>query len=463
MLSSIVNMNSAPRAGNTMAASILQEHIKRINKAAGNLSESLLDSGHPIDSLSGVSTRKLTDSRLETRAEVSRLALIDTCYELLEHLTRPEDFLKFSIPIVSDQRSLSISSGLMKFKTIQFNSAMAVIVHFEFAGKVPEQGHISFEELAKRTQLHVEKVQRILRCTVAYRVFCEEPLGYISHTAISKCLLNPGLKAWLGHQFEEMLPSSAKLIDAFEMYPGVDDDTETAFSVAFSGQQRTTYWEVLQKTPWKVKRFCDALEYIPTSGGAGDFRVLISCYDWKKLGGCKLVDVGGSTGRVSIAIAEIADPAMEFVIQDLPEVEAEALNTIPEPLSRRMVFRPHDFFKPQPTLDARVYMYRQILHDWPDGKAVDILVALIPALDPGDYLLLVETVQPDPQTLPNSVERLIYAADLLMMAKHNSKERTLGMWKDLLRRASPNFVLENVISPENSGAQGAIIEIRWWP
>lgn len=340
---------------------------------------------------------------------------------------------------------------------------MAVIVHFDFASQVPEQGYISFEELANRTKLNVERVRRVLRCAVAHRVFREEPLGNISHSVISKCLLKPGLKSWLGHQFEEMLPSSAKLIDAFEMYPGVDDDTETAFSVAFSGQDRTTYWDVLEKTPWKVKRFCDALEYISSSGGAGDFRTLVSCYDWKKLGACKLVDVGGSTGRVSIAIAELADPAMEFVIQDLPEVEAEALNTIPENLGKRMVFQPHDFFKPQPIIDARVYMYRQILHDWPDGKAVEILNALIPALDPGDYLLLIESVQPDPKTLPNSLDRLIYAADLLMMAKHNSKERTLDMWKDLLRQASPNFDLENVISPENAGAQGAIIEIRWRP
>ncbi|KEF59104.1 uncharacterized protein A1O9_03948 [Exophiala aquamarina CBS 119918] len=339
---------------------------------------------------------------------------------------------------------------------------MAVIVHFNFADHVPEQGHITFGDLATRTQLHVERVRRILRCAVAHRVFCEEPLGYISHSAISKSLLKPGLKAWLGHQFEEMLPSSAKLVDAFEMYPNVDDDRETAFSVAFSGQDRTTYWEVLEKTPWKVKRFCDALEYISTSGGAGDFRTLVSCYDWKKLGAGKLVDVGGSTGRVSIAIAELADPAMDFVIQDLPEVEAEALNTIPENLRERMVFQPHDFFKPQPTLEAHVYMYRQILHDWPDGKVVEILKALIPALNSGDYLLLIESVQPDPQTLPNSIDRLIYAADLLMMAKHNSKERTLDMWKDLLRRASANFVLENVISPEDAGAQGAIIEVRWW-
>lgn len=73
-----------------MTASILQEQIARINNAAANLSESLLHG------------EQLPDAILETKAEASRLTLIDTCQELLEHITRPEDFLKFTIPIVSN-------------------------------------------------------------------------------------------------------------------------------------------------------------------------------------------------------------------------------------------------------------------------------------------------------------------------------------------------------------------------
>ena len=336
---------------------------------------------------------------------------------------------------------------------------MAVVTHFDIANHVPLNGEISFAELSSKVHLGVERLQRILRCTIAHRIFNEPRIGFVSHSAASKVLLDNGARAWLGHHLEEMLPASAKLVDSFEKYPDSEAHDETAMSMAFYGDGPKTYWEILAKEPWKVKRFCDGLEYATSTGGPHDFHHIVRAFDWKKFGRSTLVDVGGSSGRVSVAIAEVA-PDLNFIVQDLPEIEVQAKAIIPDNLAHRIVFRPHDFFKPQP-VKAKVYLYRQILHDWPDKEAIQILQALIPALEDGDTILLLEGVFPEPHTVPNGVERLIRSADLLMMAKHNAKERTLDMWKKLLQQADNRFVLTSVTTAMDTAESNPMIEVIW--
>jgi hypothetical protein len=55
----------------------------------------------------------------------------------------------------------------------------------------------------------------------------------------------------------------------------------------------------------------------------------------------------------------------------------------------------HDFFTPQ-TVVADVYLYRFILHNYPDEKAVDILKAATAALKPGARVLINDGGLPDP-------------------------------------------------------------------
>jgi hypothetical protein len=99
-----------------------------------------------------------------------------------------------------------------------------------------------------------------------------------------------------------------------------------------------------------------------------------------------------------------------------------------------------------------VYVYHQILHDWLDGRAISILKALIPVLNHGEYLPSVDDIQPEPKTLPNWVDRRIYAADPLMMAQHNARKRALVVWKSLLAEADRRFIFQKLASPSDAGA-----------
>jgi hypothetical protein len=349
-----------------------------------------------------------------------------------------------------------------QMQSFQFASALGVANHFHIAEHVPTEpgSEISFQDLSAKVGLDVNRLKRVLRVNTAHRVFTEPHVGYIAHTAASKVMLDPDASAWIGHQMEEIYKGSARVIDTFHKYEHSDDVNETALALALDGR---TYWEYLEREPWKVQRFADALRYV-SSHGREDVRHVIETFDWNKFGKTTVVDVGGSSGRVAISIAKVA-PELNFIVQDLPEVAATAKKMIESKenqleSSNRVTFQAHDFFQPQPVRDdATVYMYRQILHDWPDKDAISILKALVPALNDGDTLLLFEAIQPLPNTVPNEIERLIRAADYLMLQKHNSPERTLDMWKSVLDRADPRFEYVSHYTPP--GSNDGMIEVRW--
>ncbi|CRG83602.1 Sterigmatocystin 8-O-methyltransferase [Talaromyces islandicus] len=374
-----------------------------------------------------------------------RLALIGASRSLLELALGPLQRLNIEVPT-----------------SFQFASALGVANHFHIAEHVPTElsSEISFEDLSAKVGLDVNRLKRIIRVNTANRVFMEPHVGYIAHTAASKVMLDPDASAWIGHQMEEIYKGSARVIDSFHKYEHSNDVNETALALALDCG---TYWDYLEREPWKVQRFADALRYV-SSHGREDICHVIETFDWSKFGKTTVVDVGGSSGRVAIEIAKVA-PNLNFIVQDLPELSSTAKKMImsKEPQlenSNRVIFQAHDFFQPQPVRnDATVYMYRQILHDWPDKDAISILKALVPALNDGDTLLLFEAIQPLPNTVPNEIERLIRAADYLMMQKHNSPERTLDMWKNVLARADPRFDYVSHYTP--SGSNDGMIEVRW--
>ena len=119
---------------------------------------------------------------------------------------------------------------------------------------------------------------------------------------------------------------------------------------------------------------------------------LLDNYPWSELGACTVVDVGGSHGASSIALAK-RFPAIQCVVQDLPGTIATI--KIPLELEGRVKCMAHDFFKEQPIKDADIYFFRWIFHDWSDELSTRILRCLIPALKPGAKILIQDSVVPE--------------------------------------------------------------------
>ncbi|KIM86573.1 hypothetical protein PILCRDRAFT_815806 [Piloderma croceum F 1598] len=103
--------------------------------------------------------------------------------------------------------------------------------------------------------------------------------------------------------------------------------------------------------------------------------------DWSALpAGSTIVDVGGGIGSTSMGLAK-AFGHLRFVVQDRGVVVDMGVKTwkerVPELLTSGTArFQAHDFFNPQPVLDASIFLLRVVLHDWPDSFARKILLRL---------------------------------------------------------------------------------------
>lgn len=143
-----------------------------------------------------------------------------------------------------------------------------------------------------------------------------------------------------------------------------------------------------------------------------------------------------------------------------------------------MQFAEHDFFHEQPVKGASMYLLPWILHDSPDGYAIRILQALVPAMQGGCTILICEQMLPELGSVSIYQARalryvLFFAGkdltyklitlrsmDLAMLEFHNAKERNLETWTALLNRADPGFHLVAVKQPE--GSQLAILVVKWY-
>ena len=133
---------------------------------------------------------------------------------------------------------------------------------------------------------------------------------------------------------------------------------------------------------------------------------ILNGFDWDSIGSGTVVDVGGSHGSLSIAIAQ-RFPTLRCIVQDKPEVVSLGQESLPAHLSGRVSFMGHDFFAAQPVKDADIYILRWILHDWSDKYATRILQQLTPALKSGARILIIEQVLPEPGTMSKYQEKSI--------------------------------------------------------
>lgn len=170
--------------------------------------------------------------------------------------------------------------------------------------------------------------------------------------------------------------------------------------------------------------------------------------------------MGGSQGFASIKLAETF-PTLEFIVQDLPHALAVGHTNVPEGLTHRIKFMPHDFFEEQPVKDADIYFFRWVFHNWSDKYCIRILRSHIPALKKGARIVINDYVLPEPGTLPNHWEEKMRAMDLTMMEMQNSKERELEDWENLFQEADARFEFKGGFQP--SGSNLWILEVEWNP
>jgi hypothetical protein len=156
-----------------------------------------------------------------------------------------------------------------------------------------------------------------------------------------------------------------------------------------------------------------------------------------------VTDVGGGNGALLAAILR-AHPALHGVLADAPSVveRARCHEFLSGELAARTRFEPCDFFHIIPS-GPRAYVMKNIIHDWNDAQACEILRNCRRAVPEHGVLVLIEYCLGEENT--PSVGKMV---DLVMLTITGGRERTVDEHRALL--ASAGFRLNRAIpvSPE---------------
>lgn len=317
--------------------------------------------------------------------ETLRLDLQEISLRLQKMLTRPIDTIQ------------SIAQAH------HCEACLRYVVHNNVAEHVPLNGAISYTKLAAKTATDASQCKRILRLLTSQHVFAETPAGELSHTPASKQLLDSGVRAWVEYQTTDSLKSSTHFTEALTKWPGSLHKSETAYSLAH-GTDLPMFEHFTEVG--KIDRFRKAM-----SGNAQQPcfspNHAIQGYPWQDLGASRdkeaalqnaplVVDVGGGIGHVASALASTY-PLLDIKVQDIGVTTSHSMNGIE--------FTAYNFFQPQPIKDADVYFMRQILHDWSDDYAVQILKNQISAMGLNSKLVIMDEVLQRPGDWLLSEER----------------------------------------------------------
>ncbi|THY13931.1 hypothetical protein D6D00_09989 [Aureobasidium pullulans] len=356
--------------------------------------------------------------------KIARQQLMDQALQIFQLAAGPSEFLA------------NLQPGYHNIAVLQW------LCHFNIFRLVPEGG-ISYSELAQAAGVSEDKLKGVARMAMTTRVFCEPSPGHIMHTSTSKLLAtNPNHHDWAVFMCDLSAPTAASMVDAHQAWPNSDKKNQTAYNVAFQHDQ--PYFDHLKQQPERHKQFAGYMQAVTTSEGT-DLVHLINGFDWGSLGKARIVDIGGSSGHASAALAK-RYPQLHLTVQDLPEVivssGAKAISTDAD-LSSRITFEPHSFFEEQTIHGADIYLLRMILHDWGFEDSVKILSNIVPSLGANSKIIIMDTVLPEPGSIPSSVERLLRVRDLTMMQVFNSQERAVEDWGKVFEKADPRLrVLE---------------------
>jgi len=283
----------------------------------------------------------------------------------------------------------------------------------------------SAAELAAATGLNADALGRILRLLAANGVFAAGAGGY-AHTEPSRLLRS---------DHPESLRSFARMIGMPATWQGFTD-LQHAARTGMPATDFAGHVAYFADHPDEARLFNEAM----TGKSAAVVPTVLDAYDFRPFR--TIADIGGGRGHLLRAILERV-PTASGVLFELPHVIADAAGAA----SNRLRLAGGDFFR-DPLPEADAYVLMEVIHDWPDDKAAQILAGVRRAAPKSARLLIVEALVSE-EPGPHFGKIL----DVIMLAVTGGRERTRSEYERLL--GSSGFCLESV-TPTQS--QYSVIE-----
>jgi hypothetical protein len=168
---------------------------------------------------------------------------------------------------------------------------------------------------------------------------------------------------------------------------------------------------------------------------------IAAAYDFGQWG--TVTDVGGGNGVLLAAILR-AHPGLRGVLADAPSVTDRARrgDFLSGELASRVRFEICDFFQAIPS-GSRAYVMKNIIHDWNDAQASEILRNCRRVVPDDGVLVLIEY-----GVGGDNMPSLGKMVDLVMLTITGGQERTIDEHRALLARAGFRLNRTIPVSPE---------------
>ncbi|MGO8940309.1 MAG: methyltransferase [Mycobacterium sp.] len=277
-------------------------------------------------------------------------------------------------------------------------------------------GPLPIEELAARVGADADALRRLLRALISKGIFVHRRDGRYELNSLAGTLRSdaPISMTWAAQFYgsAEQRERWTLMVDSIRTGSTVVPTLRGSESFDYFAVQPELA-ELFNQTMTSVSELTDG----PVVAG----------YDFSAYS--TIVDVGGGHGPLLAAILAGA-PASRGVLYDLPGVVANAPSLLREhKVADRVRIAEGSFFDSVPS-GGDAYILKNIVHDWPDDKAVQILRNVREAAGPGATVLLVELVIPKhKRDFPGKW------VDLEMLLNLGARERTAAEYRDLLSQA----------------------------
>jgi hypothetical protein len=292
---------------------------------------------------------------------------------------------------------------------------LGAVARYGIADLLESEGPLSADELAKRSGTHPDTLHRVLRGLVTSGVFELRSDGRFANNRLSRAMVGGQLartREWLQYF------ASASNVGSW-------CDLERTLASGGNGFERVfgkSVWDWFDAHPDEREMFAHSMMGLTTR----DAPVVATVYPFREI--TTLCDVGGGRGTLLSELL-IRHPHLKGVLCDAEGVLASARELlVARGVIDRVRLEPGNFFASVPS-GADAYLLKNILHDWDDARCRDILRTVRKAMQPGQRVLLVESLLER-----NDTTNLAALADLqMMMVCSEGRERSAGELNQLLR------------------------------
>lgn len=347
---------------------------------------------------------------------------------MAEEVTATRPHLRQAIELAGGHFVSTIEMGVLK-----------TFVDYKVFDMIPDEGDISFPELAEKVNGEDELLERFSNFLIAAGILTSPTPGRVAHTDKSRAYKSGEVPSgFIVHVFNMLFRPVAQLPNFFSQHglASPKDARVTPMGLAMGHPTKNVY-EILDAEPELAKLFNSFLKQ------SSRIYTLKDIYDFNWVQGTLddsrpiVVDVGGSSGRAVLDILSFNEfiPATRCVVFDIPHVIEDTKNTLDEGLSSVQLVG-GSMFEPYPGIihGALIYQFRRVLNDFPDDDVLRALRKTREASATDTRVLIIE------ELLAADMNKFSVAQDLTLFCV-GGKRRDAAMYSKLA--GSAGFRLNN--------------------